>query len=75
MSGRRPWSESTKHVTAEDREIVETGAAEIVADSDQRERLRDFRSQPPRIAPRRTRVARDEAPAVSSGSSRRIASF
>ena len=39
MSGHHPWRELTKYFTAEDREVVEAGAAEIVADSDRRERL------------------------------------
>ena len=59
MSGHHPWSELTKHFTAEDREVVDAGAAEIVADSDRRERLekrgasavpklsRRIRSEPP----------------------------
>ena len=38
MSGHHPWSELTKHFTPEDREIVEAGSAEIVTDSDRRER-------------------------------------
>ena len=38
MSGHHAWSELTKHFTPEDREVVEAGAAEIVADSDRRER-------------------------------------
>ncbi len=44
MSGHHPWSELTKHFTPEDVEVVEAGTAEIVADSDRRERKVD---QPP----------------------------
>ncbi len=46
MSGHHPWSELTKHFTAEDREIVEAGAAEIVADSDGRERQEEQPARP-----------------------------
>ena len=52
MSGHRPWRELTKRFTAEDRASVETGAAEIVADSDRRERPRKSHSGPSRSAPR-----------------------
>ena len=38
MSGHHPWSELTKHFTPEDLKTVEVGAAEVVADSDRRER-------------------------------------
>ena len=56
MSGHHPWSELTKHFTPEDREIVEAGAAEIVADSDRRARLEQRRrrgSQAPATHPSR----------------------
>ena len=50
----RPWSELTKHFTPEDREVVEAGAAEIVADSDRRERLEQRRgSRAPAAHPSR----------------------
>ena len=52
MTGHHPWSEFTKHFAAEDREMVSTGTAEIVADIDRRERLREPHSQPLRTAPR-----------------------
>ncbi|MCY4507749.1 MAG: hypothetical protein OXG35_12440 [Acidobacteria bacterium] len=48
MSGHHPWSELTKHFTPEDREIVDAGAAEIVADSDRREREVE---RPARVSP------------------------
>ena len=58
MSGHHPWSELTKHFTPEDGKNVEAGAAEIVADSDRRERRKQRRagqaphpSQPPSPAP------------------------
>lgn len=38
-----PWDGATKHFTPEDLEVVEAGAAKIVADSDRRER----RAKPP----------------------------
>ena len=41
MSGRHPWSDLTKHFTPEDRENIKAGTAEIVADSDRREREAD----------------------------------
>ncbi len=50
MTGHHPWSELTKHFTPEDREIVEAGAAEIVADSDQRERREERPSRPARVS-------------------------
>ena len=52
MSGHHPWSELTKHFTPEDREIVESGAAEIVADSDRRERREKQPARPARISQR-----------------------
>ena len=50
MSGHHPWSELTKHFTPEDREIVEAGAAEIVADSDGRERQEERPARPRRAS-------------------------
>ncbi len=38
MSGHHPWRDLTKHFTPEDREIVEAGAADVIVDSDRRER-------------------------------------
>ena len=46
MSGHHPWSELTGHFTPEDREIVEAGAAEIVADRREREAARTARPAP-----------------------------
>ena len=57
MSGHRLWSELTKHFTPEDREVVDAGAAEIVADSDCRERLKQRRDGAGPEPPRRTRPA------------------
>ena len=59
MSGHHPWSELTRHFTPEDREIVEAGAAEIVADSDRREREAERPARPARVlsARRRHRAA------------------
>ena len=57
MSGHHPWNELTKHFTAEDRAIVETGAAEIVADNDRRERLEKRRASTAVKPPQRTRPA------------------
>ena len=51
MSGHHPWSELTKHFTPEDQEIVEAGAAEIVADSDRREREVERPARPARVSP------------------------
>lgn len=62
MSGHHPWSELTKHFTAEDREVVEAGAAEIVADSDRRERLEQRRAGAAPKPPRRTRPAPPAVP-------------
>ena len=67
MSGHHPWSELTKHFTPEDREIVETGAAEIVADSDRRERLEQRRAGPAPGPPQRTRPAPPTRPAAEVG--------
>ena len=39
MSGHHPWSDLTKHFNTEDRKTVQTRAAEILVDSDRRERL------------------------------------
>ena len=50
MSGHHPWSELTKRFTPEDREIVEAGAAQIVADSDRRERLAERPARPSRAS-------------------------
>ncbi len=50
MSGHHPWSELTKHFTPEDLEIVEAGTAEIVADSDRRERRAEHQGRPPRAS-------------------------
>ena len=64
MSGHHPWSELTKHFTPEDLKTVEAGAAEVVADSDRRERRKQRRagqaphsSQPPSPAPPTRRPA------------------
>ena len=57
MSGHHPWRELTKHFTAEDREVVEAGAAEIVADGDRRERLEKRRAGATPKPPQRTRPA------------------
>ena len=64
MSGHHPWSELTKHFTPEDRKTVEAGAADIVADSDRRERRKQRHagraphpSQPPSPAPPARRPA------------------
>ena len=46
MSGHHPWSDLTKHFNTEDRKTVQTRAAEILVDSDRRERLRESRPQP-----------------------------
>ena len=59
MSGHHPWSELTKHFTAEDQEIVEAGAAEIVVDSDRRERQEERPARPRRVAsPSKAALAR-----------------
>ncbi len=50
MSGHDPWNELTRHFTPEDREIVEVGAAEIVADSDRREREAGRTARPARVS-------------------------
>ena len=52
MSGHHPWSELTKHFSPEDREIVEAGAAEIVGDSDRREREAERTARPARVSPK-----------------------
>ena len=71
MSGHRPWSELTKHFTAEDREIVETGAAEIVADSDRHERQEKRRAGAAPKPPQRTRPAQPSGqPAAGIGRDR-----
>jgi len=71
MSGHRPWSELTKHFTPEDREAVEAGAAEIVADSDRRERLEQRRAGAAPETPRRTRPAPPAGqPAAATGRDR-----
>ena len=64
MSGHHAWSELTKHFTPEDRKTVKAGAAEIVADSDRRERRKQGRagqaphlSQPSSPAPPTRRSA------------------
>ena len=57
MSGHHPWSELTKHFTAEDWEVVEAGAAEVVADSDRRERLEQRPAAAAPKPPLRTRPA------------------
>ena len=57
MSGHHPWSELTKHFTAEDRQVVEAGTAEIVADSDRRERLEERRGGAAPKPPQSTRPA------------------
>lgn len=51
MSGHHSWSELTKHFTPEDREIVEAGAADIVADSDLREREADLLARKACVSP------------------------
>lgn len=51
MSGHHPWSDLTKHFSPEDREIVEAGAAEIVADSDLRERDADLPARKAGVSP------------------------
>lgn len=51
MSGRHLWSELTKHFTPEDRESIEAGAAEIVADSDRREGEADRPARKARVTP------------------------
>ena len=58
MSGHHPWSELTRHFTPEDREIVEAGAAEIVADSDRREREAERPARPARVSPQGGATAR-----------------
>ena len=71
MSGHHPWSELTKHFTAEDREIVETGAAEIVADSDRRERLEKRRAgAAPKPAQRSRPAPPTGQPAAETGPDR-----
>ena len=71
MSGHHPWSELTKHFTPEDREIVEAGAAEIVADSDRRARLEQRRASATSKPPQRTRPAPPAGlPAAETGHER-----
>lgn len=72
MSGHQPWRELTKHFTAKDRELVESGAAEIVADSDRREAVAQNRPRASRVAQRRA-VPPESSTDAGTGS-RRIAS-
>ncbi len=51
MSGHHPWSELTKHFTPEDREIIEAGTTEIVADSDRREGETDRPAHKANVSP------------------------
>jgi len=51
MSGHHPWSALTKHFSPEDREIVEAGAAEIIAGSDRREREAERPARTARVSP------------------------
>lgn len=51
MSGHHPWGGLTKHFTPEDREIIKAGMAEIVTDSDRREREADRPASKANVSP------------------------
>ena len=62
MSGHHPWRDLTRHFTPEDLEIIEAGTAEIVAESDRRERRAERPASPSR-ATRQAGVFGPPAPA------------